>query len=116
MCTLKIPFKKALAALQIARPIICPNIGFRAQLMALERDCHFDLSKYQDAPKAEQKFSAEERAVRGNEWLAKRDRANLPKPQPAGVWKPKLKTPVSPPQEILAANSDEMDEKARAQQ
>ena len=115
MCSLKIPFKKALASLQIARPIVYPNIGFRAQLNVLDRECGFDISKYQDAPKTELQISAEERAKRGDEWLAKRHQSNAPKPPPTGVWKPKQRTSVMPPEEVMSAGSDELDEKARAE-
>ncbi len=112
MCTLNLSFKDTLSKLQKERPCVCPNLGFRAQLYALEDDCHWDLSKYQDRPNAEEKFTAEERAIRGDDWLAKKQQSIVPKPLPAGVWKPKLRQPVMPPDEVMSADSDEPDEVA----
>ncbi|KAK9864391.1 hypothetical protein WJX84_007101 [Apatococcus fuscideae] len=107
MCSQHIGSEKALRLIQASRPCVGPNIGFRAQLKALEEECNCDIAKYTGAPGADEHFTPAERAARGREWLNKRSGVDVPKPLPTGVWKPKRISPVLPPAEVLAPDANE---------
>ncbi|KAK9836847.1 hypothetical protein WJX74_009374 [Apatococcus lobatus] len=107
MCSQRICLQEALDIMRKARPCICPNTGFQAQLKSLAEDCNFDLAKYRGAPRPQDHFTADERVARGNEWLAKRQGAHAPEPPSAGIWKPKKINSVMPPADVLAPDPDE---------
>lgn len=107
MCSQRISLQEALEIMRKARPCICPNTGFQAQLKLLAKSCDFDISSYKSAPKPEDQFSPDERTARGNEWLAKRQGAHVPVAPSTGIWKPKKTNSVMPPADVLAPDTED---------